>query len=73
MRRYVDATTADLFPELSREWELLIRFYKCTLVGVLLDWLDAGMRYDLLDGVARLVALFDGADTQAFLRCVDPQ
>lgn len=27
----------------------------------------------LLDGVARLVALFDGADTQAFLRCADPQ
>lgn len=73
VRRYVDTTTADLFSQSSQEWELLIRFYKCTLVGVLLDWLDSGMKYDLLDGVARLSALFNGAGTQAFLRCVDPQ
>lgn len=73
VNRYVEATTADLFPKSSRERELLIRFYKCTLMGVLLDWLDAGMKYDLLDGVARLSTLFDGAATQAFLRCADPQ
>lgn len=73
VRRYVDTTTADLFPESSREWELLIRFYKCTLVGVLLDWLDAGMKYDLLSGVASLIELFSGAGEQAFLKCADPQ
>ena len=73
VNRYVEATTADLFPKSSREWELLIRFYKCTLVGVLLDWLDAGMRYDLLDGVARLSELFSGAGERAFLKCVDSQ
>lgn len=73
VRRYVDTTTADLFPESSREWELLIRFYKCALVGVLLDWLDAGMKYDLLSGVASLSELFNGAGEQAFLKCADPQ
>lgn len=73
VRRYVDTTTADLFSESSRERELLIRFYKCVLVGVLLDWLDAGMKYDLLSGAADICELLAGAGEQAFLKCVDPQ
>lgn len=68
---YVDTTTTDLFPASSRERELLIRYYKCTLVGVILDWLDAGMGYDLLAGAASICELFAGAGKQAFLKCVE--
>ena len=34
---------------------LLARYYKCVLVGILLDWLDADMSYDLSD----MAVLFD--------------
>ena len=29
--------------------EVLVRYYKCVLVGILLDWLDADMGYDLTE------------------------
>lgn len=73
VREYVDTTTADLFSGSSRERDILIRFYKCAMVGVVLDWLDAGMKYDLLAGAASICELFAGAGKQAFLKCVDAQ
>lgn len=73
VREYVDTTTADLFSGESPERDILIRYYKCTLVGVILDWLDAGMRYDLLAGAASICELFAGAGKQAFLKCVDSE
>lgn len=71
--QYVEATTTDLFVAAGHEREkmLLIRYYKCSLVGGLLDWLDAGMKYDLLAAVKSLCALFDGSAKQAFLRCLE--
>lgn len=73
--QYVETVTADLFPpgRPSREKELLIRYYKCTLVGALLDWLNAGMEYDLLAGTASLCELLAGSGKQAFLKCVELQ
>lgn len=71
VQKYVDTTTADLFSESSKERNLLIRYYKCTLVGVILDWLDTKMKYDLLDGAASICALFDGAGKRAFLKCAE--
>ncbi len=41
--------------------ELIIRFYKCMLVGIFLDWLSAGMNYDLLKDSMRMCQLFDDA------------
>lgn len=73
--QYVEATTADLFiaTEHAREKALLIKYYKCSLVGGLLDWLDAGMKYDLLAAVESLCILFEGSAKQAFLRCLEAQ
>lgn len=47
--QYVDAVTSELSLR-SEDKTLLIRFYKCTLVGIILDWMNEGMRYDLLAG-----------------------
>jgi len=44
---------------------ILIRYYKCTLVGLLLDWLDTGMSYDMDTMVARLCQLMDGSTRKA--------
>ena len=71
--QYVEATTAGLFSSESqtKETKLLIRYYKCTLVGSLLDWLDAGMEYDLMAAAESLCELFAGFGKQAFLKCLE--
>lgn len=73
--QYIEATTADLFitAEHEREKTLLIKYYKCALVGGLLDWLDAGMKYDLLAAAKNLCVLFEGSARQAFMRCLGAQ
>ena len=50
---------------------LLIRFYKCTLTGILLDWLNAGMNYDLLKAFSRITDLLGGSGKRAFIRAAD--
>ena len=45
---------------------LLIRFYKCLSIGILLDWLNDGMQYDLSRYISRIGALFHGAVEQAY-------
>ena len=71
--QYVEATTADLFFSEShaKEKSLLIRYYKCTLVGSLLDWLDTGMEYDLLEAAESICELLAGSGKQAFLKCLE--
>lgn len=69
--QYVDAVTSELPLRLSDK-TLLIRFYKCTLVGIILDWMNEGMRYDLLACFDRICNLFAGSGKQAFLNCIEP-
>lgn len=69
--QYIDAVTAELAIS-ANDRKLLIRFYKCALVGVLLDWLDAGMDYDLLASFSRICNLFAGSGRQAFLNAIAP-
>lgn len=45
--QYIDTVTAELTLQ-PTDKELLIRLYKCVLVGIFLDWLNEGMNYDLL-------------------------
>ncbi len=44
---------------------ILMRYYKGTLVGCLLDWLDDGMRYDLETEIERLCFLMEGNGARA--------
>ena len=64
---FVTAATADL-PIRPEDKQLLIRYYKCTVIGVCLDWLDAGMEYDLLAASVRVCDLFAGSAERAFLK-----
>lgn len=67
IRSYVDSATAGLSirPE---ERKLLIRFYKCVFVGIALDWLRTGMKYDLMTSAELLGGLLAGSGQQAFLK-----
>lgn len=46
----------------------LTEFYKCALVGLLLDWLDGGMKEDMLALTQRLCALLHGSGRTALTR-----
>lgn len=48
---------------------VLIRFYKGALVGVLLDWLESGMSYDMNTMVERLCELMEGSTRRAIEKC----
>jgi len=67
VRSYVDIATAGLSlrPE---DRKLLVRFYKCVFVGVALDWLRTGMKYDLMATADRLNGLLAGSGQQAYLK-----
>jgi len=68
--QYINTVTADLtLPAEDRE--LFIRFYKCTLTGIFLHWLNAGMEYDLSAPFMRICCLFDDAGKQAFLKSAE--
>lgn len=71
--QYVEVTTAGLFTSESQtnDKNLLIRYYKCTLVGCLLDWLDTGMEYDLLAAAESICEMFADSGKQAFLKCME--
>ena len=68
--QYIDTVVAEVtLPATDRA--LLIRFYKCILVGVILDWLKQGMEYDLLESAIRISVLFQDCSTQAILKAAN--
>ncbi|MCI6012804.1 MAG: TetR/AcrR family transcriptional regulator [Firmicutes bacterium] len=64
--RYIDTVAEDLILS-EDDRNLLIRFYKCIFVGVVLDWLDSGMSYDLVSRAQRLSELFGNPGNSALL------
>lgn len=45
----------------------LIKLYKCTFAGIIIDWLDSGASYDLSSFCERILNLFAGSGKRAFL------
>lgn len=43
---YITNVSADM-PIRQEKRDLIVRYFKCLMVGVFLDWLDSGMKYDL--------------------------
>lgn len=46
----------------------IIHYYKCLLIGLVIDWLSGGMQYELQDNLKIICALFDGAMEKALER-----
>jgi AcrR family transcriptional regulator len=55
----------------AEDAEILNRYYKCMVVGCLLDWLDAAMRYDLEANMERICFLMEGAGEHAIQKAVE--
>ena len=47
---------------------ILIKYYKCELIGQILDWMKDGMRYDIVKQFHRICSLFEGSAQIAFRR-----
>lgn len=51
----------------SENRSTVVRVYKCTLAGLILDWLDEGASYDLLAFCEKICLSFAGAGKRALL------
>ena len=60
VRKYIESAAHDTLSGEDRE--LLTRCFKSIFVGVTLDWLDAGMSYDLTAAGRRVCELLAGAN-----------
>lgn len=56
--RYVDEATLNVDISVE-EAQIVKRLYKCAIVGILLDWLDNEMNYDLFGAIIHIHELFD--------------
>lgn len=46
----------------------IVRYYKCLLIGIVIDWLASEMQYELQGELRRICDLFDGAMEKALER-----
>jgi AcrR family transcriptional regulator len=48
--------------------EAIIHYYKCLLMGIVIDWLSGGMQYELQDKLRIICELFEGSMEKALER-----
>lgn len=66
VHEYMEAVSAGL-PISDPDKTLITRYYKCMFVGIFLDWLDAGLQYDLLEVALRICELRGDSGKQMIL------
>lgn len=69
VNEYANTVTAHLHV-VSQDKDLLIKFYKCAFVGIILDWLDQNMSYDLVASCQRISDLFEGSAKKAYFKSI---
>lgn len=69
-RTYVE-NMAENIDTPEKDKETLIRYYKCTFFGIMMDWLEDGASYDLVEFCEDLCELFSGSEKRAFLKHVN--
>ena len=60
---YIQTVAADL-PIKQEEKELIIRYHKCECFGQIIEWLNTGMKDDILEQVHRFCALSKGVTNE---------
>ena len=68
--KYISGASNDI--DISeQDREIIVHYYKCLLVGMVLDWMNSGMQYDIRSRVARVCELFEGSMQQAVNRAAE--
>lgn len=71
IKRYLNAIAEDVMARFvermargisarEEDKKLVVRFYRATLVGMIEDWLETGMKYDVERMIRRVGVLFEG-------------
>lgn len=55
----------------SEDIAIIISYYKCLLIGFVLDWMNSGMKYDIRTKIKRACELFDGSLSGAISRAAE--
>lgn len=53
----------------EQDKQIIIRFHKCECFGLIMDWLDSGMKSDIADNIRRLCEIRKGMTQEMFRRC----
>lgn len=69
MQEYFSAATEGISVS-SQDRDTLVLFYKSAMLGLLLDWLDKGLKEDMPEVTERLCVLLQGSGKSALTRCV---
>lgn len=67
---YIETIFNDI-PAKEEDKQIIIKFFKCELVGYILDWMSDDMQYDIKQQLKRLCELFEGTTKAAFLRSAE--
>lgn len=63
--QYTELLTKDI-NILDQDKKLLIRFNKCVIVGIILDWLDSDANYDLITSFTRIYQILETNNKKFF-------
>jgi AcrR family transcriptional regulator len=64
---YADTAFTDI-PIKETDRPIIIRYYKCVCFGLIIDWLNAGMKDDVIEQFRRLCTLQKGMTEELLLR-----
>lgn len=67
VKEYLEKATEGI-PVKSEDFDLMVDFYKNIFVGMIIDWMNDGMRHDIMKPASRLIYLYEGSSKRAFLR-----
>lgn len=70
VNRYINAVTEKSLIS-DEDKNMLIRLFKCILVGIAIDWLDSGMSYDLPNVFIRICNLLSISGKHDFINSSD--
>ena len=68
VRTYANAAFGDA-PVSESDKELFIRYYKCSCFGLIMDWINSGMKDEYAEGVRRICALKKGTADLTISNC----
>lgn len=58
--------TSNIRPD---DMDAIVFYYKCLVIGFVIDWLSSGMQYDIREKLRRICDLFDGSMDNAIAIC----
>ncbi len=72
VKKFIGNASAD-YNISNSDKDVIIMYYKCLLMGFVIDWLTNGMKYDLRTKIKRICEMYDGSMETAFKRSTESE